>query len=186
MQKSTLFKTILVIFGFAWVWISRLPPGQESQSAIQAPQSGFTAPDFALETHSGDQLELKDLRGKAVILNFWASWCPPCRAEMPAFQQAADEFSDKDLIVLGVNATSQDSLTDVEIFISDHQLEFPILLDVQGQISRVYQIHSLPTTYFIDQEGVIKKVIVGGPIPLSLLRIEISHLLQEDENATDP
>jgi peroxiredoxin len=180
MRKHILLKAILIGLGFVWVWISRIPSGTSGQEEIQAPQTGFTAPDIALETSSGDLLELRDLRGQAVILNFWASWCPPCRAEMPAFQQAVDEFADTDLIVLGVNSTSQDSLANVEKFIQEYQLKFTIPLDIQGQASRSYQVLSLPTTFFIDREGIIKKVIVGGPIPLSLLRVEVQHLLQDN------
>lgn len=179
-RKSIILKALLITVGFAWVWLSRTPTGSAGNEVIQAPQAGFTAPDFELKTNSGDQIALRDLRGKIIILNFWASWCPPCRAEMPAFQQIVEEYPETDLIVLGVNSTSQDSLVDVERFVQEYQLKFTIPLDTQGQASRSYHVHSLPTTFFIDRDGVVQKVIVGGPIPLSLLRIEVHQLLQED------
>jgi len=184
-QKSILAKVILIAIGVAWVWITRVPSGQGIDPNIQAPQAGFMAPDFSLETLSGTSAGISDLRGKAVILNFWASWCPPCRAEMPAFQQTVDEFAGTDLVVLGVNATSQDSLGDVRKFLDKYQLSFAIPLDINGQVSRTYQVRSLPTTFFIDRKGVIKKVMIGGPIPLSLLRVEASQLLQGTENDPD-
>lgn len=185
MRKSFLLKISLIVISFAWVLLSRIPPGTQNVSAFQAPRSGFTAPDFILDTHAGGHVSLSDLRGKPVIINFWASWCPPCRAEMPAFQEAADEFSDTDLVILGVNSTSQDSLSDVNLFIDDYQLEFTIPLDLSGEVSRDYQIHSLPTTYFINEDGTIVKVIVGGPIPLSLLRIEARQLIEGVVNVPD-
>lgn len=184
-RKTLLIQFVLILTGFAWVWFSRVDPGNINPATIRAPQEGFLAPDFALKTISGSRVALEDLRGKVIILNFWASWCPPCRAEMPAFQQALEEYSDADLAILGVNATSQDSLLDVENFLQEYQLEFIIPLDVSGQVSRLYQIHSLPTTFILDKRGIIKKVVIGGPIPLSLLRVEIQQLLQENYNDSD-
>jgi len=183
-RKILLFQIVLILVCFSWVWKSRVDPGAITPATIQAPHEGFLAPDFDLETFSGSRVALEDLRGKAVILNFWASWCPPCRAEMPAFQQALEEYSDVDLAILGVNATSQDSLLDVEKFLQEYQLDVTVPLDFSGQISRLYQIHSLPTTFFIDKQGIIKNVIIGGPIPISLLRVEIQQLLQEN-NVSD-
>lgn len=183
--KSLIFQIFLILAGFVWVWISRVDPDATTPASIQAPQQGFLAPNFELETLSGSRVAIDDLRGKAVILNFWASWCPPCRAEMPAFQQALEENSDNDLAILGVNATNQDSLLDVENFLQEYRIGLTIPLDVNGQVSRLYQIHSLPTTFFINKQGIINKVIIGGPIPLSLLRIEIQQLLQENNNVPD-
>jgi len=181
-QKTLILQIFLILAGFAWVWISRIDTGATTPETIQAPQEEFLAPDFDLETISGSRIAIADLRGKAVILNFWASWCPPCRAEMPAFQHALEENSDIDLAILGVNATNQDSLLDVENFLQEYRIGLTIPLDVNGQVSRLYQIHSLPTTFFINKQGIIKKVIIGGPIPLSLLRVEIQQLLQENNN----
>ena len=90
------------------------------------------------------------------------------------------EYGDTDLIILAVNATHQDSLSDIEIFIDQHNLEFPVLLDKSGSVSSTYQIHSLPTTFVINREGIIIKELIGGPLPLSLLRVQADQLLQEE------
>jgi cytochrome c biogenesis protein CcmG/thiol:disulfide interchange protein DsbE len=177
-HRTLLLKIGLILTGFAWIWLSRVPPGTAATAAIQAPQEGFLAPDFELATTTGDIAVITEMRGQALIVNFWASWCPPCRAEMPAFQQIREEFSGSDLAILGVNVTSQDARADVEDFLEQYQLEFTIPLDISGQASRTYQIHSLPTTFFINKEGIIEKVIVGGPIPLSLLRVEARQILE--------
>ena len=99
---------------------------------------------------------------------------------MPDFQQASLEYRDSDLIILGANATNQDALSEVNQFILDHELSFPILLDMDGSTTREYQVHSLPTTFFIDRTGRISKVVIGGPLPLSFLRIEADKLLMEE------
>jgi peroxiredoxin len=179
---SYLFKhryiiSFLILFlGAAWIWTNRLPETPATQ--IQAPQTGFSAPDFVLSTQDGVQVSLEDLEGKPLIINFWASWCPPCRAEMPAFQQVYQEYSDQGLMIAAVNMTHQDSLADINNFVDQNQLSFPILMDEQGLVSKQYNIHSLPTTFFIDSSGTIQRVIIGGPIPLSLMRIEITNLLE--------
>ncbi len=148
-------------------------------SSMEAAQVGFSAPNFRLTSLDSQEIGLNDLKGSPIILNFWASWCPPCKAEMPAFQKASQEYSDTELQIIAINATSQDSLSEVKQFIDQHGITFPIPLDQTGSVSRDYLVHSLPTTYFIDQDGIITEVIIGGPIPLSLLRIQASQLLAE-------
>jgi cytochrome c biogenesis protein CcmG/thiol:disulfide interchange protein DsbE len=170
--------TILVA-GLAWIWFTRLPVGPGPSSPLEAAQVGFLAPDFTLSSLDFQEVRLANLKGKPVVLNFWASWCPPCKAEMSAFQEAFQEFGGSDLQIIAINATNQDSLTEVTQFIEEYEISFPIPLDQSGAVSRDYLVHSLPTTYFIDRAGVIKEIIIGGPIPLSLLRIQASQLLAE-------
>ena len=183
-NKSTLVSIAITLFLFAWIWITRIPPSTQPPSSIQAPREDFLAPTFELATIAGEPVSISDLRGQPVILNFWASWCPPCRAEMPAFQQAWQEYGDSDLMILAVNATHQDSLPDIERFIELNGLTFPILLDTNGAVSAIYQIRSLPTTILINREGRITKTLIGGPIPLSLLRVEAELLLKESSDAS--
>ena len=168
----------VLLSGLVWIWLSRLAEGTEFNS-LEAPQVGFLAPDFALSSLDDQNIRLVDFKGKPLILNFWASWCPPCKAEMPAFQQASREFSDSDLQIIAINSTNQDSLPAVRQFIKQNEITFPIPLDISGSISRLYLVHSLPTTYFIDRNGVIVDVIIGGPIPLSLLRIQADQLITD-------
>ena len=168
----------LLLAGLVWIWLSRVPDGSRSFS-LEAAQVGFSAPGFALTSLDDRSIGLVDFDGKPVILNFWASWCPPCKAEMPAFQQASMEFSHTDLQIIAVNATSQDSLINVRQFVDQYDITFPIPLDLTGAITMDYLVHSLPTTFFIDKNGIIVDVIIGGPIPLSLLRIQGNQLLMD-------
>ena len=146
---------------------------------IASPQKGFLAPDFALETLEGEEVTLSELRGQVVILNLWASWCVPCQLEMPAFKDVFDEYKEKGLIILAVNSTSQDTPSAVEKFVTEYQLPFPILMDYEGTVSRLYKLKALPTTFFIGRNGLISSVVIGGPLPESTLRAELEILLAE-------
>ena len=98
---------------------------------------------------------------------------------MPAFQQVFQEYGDMGLTIAAVNLTSQDSIQEAAAFISSNNLTYPILLDETGSVGRLYKIHYLPTTVFIDSEGIIQKIIIGGPIPRVLLNIQVEKLMQD-------
>lgn len=132
-----------------------------------------TAYDFHLEDMDGDFVSLSDYRGKKVFLNFWASWCPPCRVEMPHLQ-AFDEEND-DVVVLGVNVTSSESNEEnITDFIQEFGLTFQNVYGTD-EIVDLYQIESLPTSFFIDSEGVIKEAIVG-PVTEDILEARFSMI----------
>lgn len=183
--SKPLYLIALPLLLLAWMWSSRLPPSAQSSFTLEAPQENFLAPDFQLPSMDNSEISLSELRGRPIILNFWASWCPPCRAEMPAFQEAWQEYSGTDLVIIAVNATQQDSLSDVRNFIDQYQLGFPILLDRDGSVSATYQIQSLPTTFMINREGIITTELIGGPLPLSLLRVQAEQLLEEVKSVPD-
>jgi cytochrome c biogenesis protein CcmG/thiol:disulfide interchange protein DsbE len=170
---------VLLLSGAAWIWVSRSPAGVTTQGEIQAPQTGFTAPDFTLETFDQESYTLSDLRGKAILVNFWASWCPPCRSEMPAMQQVYEDLEQQGFVVLAVNSTFQDNLGDAITFAQVHKLSFPILLDQDGSVNAAYEVRSLPTSFFIDPQGTIQDVVVGGPMSEALLRIRAEQLLED-------
>jgi cytochrome c biogenesis protein CcmG/thiol:disulfide interchange protein DsbE len=130
---------------------------------------GHTAPDFALKTLDGKEIKLSDLKGKAVLINLWASWCPPCRYEMPAIQVAYEKYKNKGLVVLGIDFTVQDNLKDVNAFVKELKLTFPILLDETGKISvGLYGMRGLPMSFFIDTEGILQRIQVGAMLPEKL------------------
>ncbi len=169
----------VLISAAAWIWLSAAPQGNTTQGGIPAPQEGFQAPDFQLETFTGDEYTLSELRGMPVLINFWASWCPPCRSEMPAIQRVYDEFQDQGFVVLAVNSTHQDNLGDAITFAQIRKLTFPILLDRDGSVGNLYEVRSLPTTFFVDPQGKIQDVVVGGPMAEALLRIRVQQLLEQ-------
>lgn len=175
--RRRLFFIGILLLGVVWIALSADTRGATTAGRIPAPQKGFLAPDFTLETPEGETITLSALQGKAVLLNFWATWCPPCRAEMPAFQQAYSTYATEDFVIIAVNATLQDNLDDVASFREEYGLSFPIALDHNGEVNQRYQIRSLPTSFFIDREGVIQEVVIGGPIAEALIRARVEALL---------
>ena len=167
------------IVGGLWIWASAVPADATTGGLIPSPREGFLAPDFTLDSLSGDPISLSDMRGKTIVLNLWASWCPPCRAEMPAIQRVYQENHERGLEVLAVNMTAPDNLAAVEKFVQEFNLTFPIMLDTSGEVGNTYLMRALPTTFFIDQEGVIRRVIVGGPMSEVTLQSTVEQLLED-------
>lgn len=170
---------VVFLFGAGWIWFSAVPASATTGGQIPSPRQGFLAPDFTLTDVDGQTWTLAELRGRPVIVNLWASWCPPCRAEMPAIQQVYEANRERGLIVLAVNTTYQDSTKEALQFAEEFDLTFPILLDVDGSVSRRYQLRALPTTFFIDGEGVIRTVAIGGPINAATLATRVEGLYSE-------
>lgn len=148
---------LLSLIGYG-LWQAVLPSEVEAGVSI-----GNKAPDFELETLSGEVMSLSSLEGKNVLLNFWASWCPPCKAEMPDMQKFYENNKD-DIVVVGINlTTSEPSIDEVKKFVDDYGLTFPVLLDKKDQVGgKMYQVLSIPTSYFIDSEGIIRNKFVGA------------------------
>ncbi len=122
------------------------------------PLAGKPAPDFTLTSLSGQQARLSELRGRVVLLDFWATWCPPCRVSMPHLEKLRQEFAQKGLTVLGV--TTEDADT-VEPFIREHKITFPILLDPDGVAARAYRVTAIPRSLIIDREGKVHADLTG-------------------------
>ena len=176
-----IFVLILVI-GAVWIWLSKAPPGSTTGGEIPAPHAGFKAPEFSLEASDGQQAKLSDFRGQPVLINFWASWCAPCRAEMPAMQRVFQDYSgdgeQSEFTILAVNGTHQDNPADAMNFAQSYNLTFPILFDESGEVSRLYEVRALPTSFFVDAYGIIQEVVIGGPMAEALLRTRIETVLE--------
>jgi len=179
-KRWSLVLCSLMILGGVWIWISAVPASATTGGEIPSPREGFAAPSFSLETLDGGAVSLGDLQGKVVIVNLWATWCPPCRAEMPAIERVYQANADQGLEILAIHTTFQDSQEAAQAFVQDLGLTFPVLLDRNGDISRQYQLRALPSTYFIDRNGVIQRVVIGGPMSEATLETSVQELLRED------
>jgi peroxiredoxin len=169
---------LLLGLGLAWLFLSADRTGDSTAGRIPAPQRGFLAPDFELKTPAGASIALSDVRGEAVLVNLWATWCPPCRAEMQSIEKVYQEYKDRGFTVIAVNMTYQDDPSAVMPFVTDQGLTFPILLDEGGDMANAYELRSLPSSYFIRRDGVIHEVVIGGPMSEALLRTRIEAILK--------
>jgi peroxiredoxin len=169
---------VVLVLGLAWILVSADRSGTSTSEKIPAPQQGFLAPNFELKTSAGETVRLSDLRGQAVLVNLWATWCPPCRAEMQSIEKVYQEYKEEGFTVLAVNMTRQDDFSAVMPFVEEQGLTFSILLDETGKVASVYQMQSLPSSYFIRRDGIINEVVIGGPMSEALLRTRIEDILK--------
>jgi peroxiredoxin len=170
--------TFILILGLAWIFVSADKSNASTAGKVPAPQQGFLAPDFELKTTTGETVKLSDYRGQAVLVNLWATWCPPCRAEMKSIEKVYGEYKDKGLVVLAVDMTYQDDPTKIAPFVTEQGLTFPILLDETGDVGHAYLLRSLPSSFFIGRDGIIHEVVIGGPMAEALLRTRIEEILK--------
>jgi peroxiredoxin len=139
--------------------LAEIPPDAVFETGIKL---GQIAPDFFLLDSTGRAISLYELRGRPVIINFWASWCGPCRNEMPDLNALyQSESAQHGLVVLAVN-TDDDDRKGAETFIHDKQLRFTILWDDKNEIRRRYNVRAYPTSFFIDRNGIIRAIRVGS------------------------
>jgi cytochrome c biogenesis protein CcmG/thiol:disulfide interchange protein DsbE len=178
-RRWWLFALAVLLLGTGWTWASRVSPSFADVARIPSPQVGFPAPDFTLETLDGATTALAGQRGKVVIVNLWASWCGPCRAELPAIEQLYNAQRDQGLTILAVHGTFQDSEASARAFAQELGLTFPIVLDRDGAVSRRYQLRALPSTFIVDRKGIIRDVIFGGPLSEATLQSKVDALLEE-------
>jgi peroxiredoxin len=121
---------------------------------------GYPAPDFQLKDYQGNLVNLSDFKGKPILINFWATWCPPCQIEMPGIAEIYRQYQKDDLVVLGVN--DREEASTVKKYVEAAGYSWQMLLDHDGNLKVNYQVVGLPTTFFIDRSGVIRFIEVGG------------------------
>jgi thiol-disulfide isomerase/thioredoxin len=129
-------------------------------SPVEDIEADNLAPDFMLTDLEGKTVTLSALRGSPVILNFWATWCRPCRNEMPFIQEIYEKWQDKGLVILAINI--EETSSEVQLFMQNNNFSFPVLLDTSGDVSAIFQIHGIPTTFFIDKDDIIKDKRIGS------------------------
>ncbi|MFK5925617.1 MAG: TlpA disulfide reductase family protein [Desulfuromusa sp.] len=122
---------------------------------------GNTAPDFTLTDMQGQKVTLSQFRGKVVILNFWATWCPPCREEMPSMERLYRDLESKGLVILAVNVEENGKKV-VSQFLQKTPYSFPILLDSENVAQNAYGVFRFPESFIIDRNGVVVEKIIGG------------------------
>ena len=155
------------------ILVAACAPAASGAPASTPPQP---APDFRLKTLDGGELALSDYRGRPVLINFWASWCGPCRAEMPEIIAAYNANRDIGLEVLAIDNTPLDVIDDVRAFVAEFQLPFPVLLDEENEAVKAYSIIGLPTSVFIDGDGLIRATNIG-PMTAEVLEEHLQKIL---------
>ncbi|MDC3413836.1 TlpA family protein disulfide reductase [Aquibacillus sp. 3ASR75-11] len=143
--------------------------GQNEDTNRSGPIIGAQAPDFTLNGLDGEPTyKLSDLKGdKPVLINLWASWCPPCKAEAPDLVRLYEKYRDE-MEIYAVNLTTADSVEGAQQFVNEYGIEFPVLLDEEGEVGKMYQAISIPTSYFIDRSGRVKNKMIGITSPDNL------------------
>lgn len=150
-----------------------LPREKNPTGKVPAVEVGRAAPDFQLRTLDGGTVRLSDLRGQTVVINFWASWCQPCRQEMPEIVRAWDGRTDQGFALLAVNL--QEAEGPVRGFVDQFGMRFPIAFDRGGEVARTFRTKELPASVFIDREGVIR-AIKFGPVTADYLRDQLAAM----------
>jgi len=170
-----IFSALALLAAAAWIFASRAEPGSTTNGNIPLPRQGFAAPDFSLNTPDGQSISLSELRGRPVLVNLWTSWCPPCRAEMPAMQNAYEAYHDQGFEIFGVSL--DENKQKWEKAIVDDRLTWYHVSDLRGWESKgakLYGVRSIPHTVLIDDKGkIIAKNLRGDD-----LRKKIKELLQ--------
>ncbi len=150
--------------------IVELPAAKNATGRPPAAEVGRAAPDFALERLDGGSLRLSDLQGQPVLVNFWASWCSPCRQETPELILTYEKQRSAGLVVLGVNLREADG--PAGRFASDFGIDYPVVMDRRGEVAKVWRVggpvEGIPASYFIDKNGVVQKVVYGAVRPKDL------------------
>jgi peroxiredoxin len=158
-----------------WIAYSQEETASQSggEALTEAPIVGYLAPGFTLTSTLGEQVSLADYRGQPVVLNFWATWCPPCRAEMPEFQSASVKYNGQ-ATILGVDQGEPASI--VADFGSALGITYPLLVDQDNAVNREYDVAALPTTIFVDGQGIVREV-VSGIVSKAVLEDRIERLI---------
>ncbi len=135
---------------------------------------GSTAPDFSLESLDGSTVRLADLRGHPVLVNFWASWCPPCKEEMPGFEKVWQKVRGDGTIFLGISREDASTIRD---FVTKGGYDWTFLLDPEDKAYRKYEVTGFPESYFVDRDGILRDKVIG-PMTVDQLEKRLGRIRQ--------
>jgi peroxiredoxin len=176
-----------LVAGLVGLLAWRMVAKEEGKGLAAAAAAGErpVAPDFELERLDGDGgLSLTSLRGQVVVLNFWASWCPPCQSETPVLRDLAERYADRGLVVIGVSV-QETNAADVRSYAERYQLGYTIAPDLSGDIFRLYRLYGLPTQFFVGTDGAIRSVILA-PLDEASAEAQIQAILPESSPRPSP
>lgn len=152
-----MIKTLILFLIFTF---SPLSLSQEAGKGLTRLPDAPSAPNFVLNDIDGDQYQLSEYRGQVVIINFWATWCPPCRDEMPSMQRAWEQLEQEGIYMLGINVGEDEDT--IFQFTADYPVEFPLLMDSDSSVINQWPVRGLPTTFVVDPKGQIIYRAIGG------------------------
>lgn len=161
-MKNIFTKIIILVFSILlWSGLSPAAHDPLSYMGVIRPQTRVEPPDFTLMNLEGKQISLAEFKGKVILLNFWATWCIPCREEMPAMEELWKKFREKGFVIIAVSS-DRGNKKGVKSFIDELGVTFPILLDPKGEIRNTYEVLGLPMSYIIGRDGKIVGKIIGA------------------------
>lgn len=159
-MKSKILLIFLVIVGVGIIVLLQTKDSSFNLSGRPRLGKGVSAPDFALPDLDGKTVTLADYKGKVVLLNIWATWCPPCVEEMPSMEKLYQELKDKDFAILAVSIDVSGAKAVIP-FMEKHKLSFSVLTDTEGAIKSLYQTTGVPESFIIDKQGIIVEKVIG-------------------------
>lgn len=167
---KNVWKWMWIAFGAAVLIFAVVAIGRQGAPKVStAPYPGYQVPSFSLQAmEPGKSITLSQFAGKPLMINFWASWCPPCKAETPDLIKAYQQFG-KQVQFLGVNATAQDTETNAKSFIQHHQIPYLVAFDTTNQVVNQFAVNGFPTTVFVNSQGVIVARVEGAITPQILI-----------------
>jgi len=169
-------KTIQYVVLFLVLLIGGDAIGQSMFAKTPVLKAGDRPPEFRLADLEGNVHDSSEYAGKPLIINFWGTFCPPCRAEMPALQKVYDKWKDEGVQLIGINL-SEDRLS-VQNFIRQVGTDFPILLDKNRQVEKQFGLKQYPTTFFVRPDGTIADMIIGGPLSEDQIEWQVRRLIE--------
>jgi thiol-disulfide isomerase/thioredoxin len=166
-RRVVLFVLMSVLLTFINVHDVRAINKNVGSMHEEAPRMNALAPSFTLKDYEGNSFAVGGSRRKLLFINFWASWCGPCRAEAPELKKIFEKYKNQ-IDLYAVNSTPYDNMKDAMAFVKEFNLAFPVLFDVKGEVTDKYRVQAFPTSYLIDENGVVRDIIIGLVSPQQL------------------